>query len=150
MTEHRQQTELIERLRARPGFRMTSQRRAVAEVLGGAHVHLSAEDVHSRARAALPEISLATVYNTLHELVALGEIQELAFDGRTRRYDPNVGAPHHHLVCDDCGAIFDVSPAAPVPELPPAEQRGFQVREAEVTYRGRCAPCRQGDAIKDR
>ena len=134
--------ELIERLRARPGFRMTSQRRAVAEVLSGTHVHLSAEDVHERARAVLPEISLATVYNTLHELVALGEVQVLGVDGRTRRYDPNVTASHHHLVCTECGAIFDVPAREPVPALPRGDRHGFEVTDTEVVYRGRCAGCR--------
>jgi Fe2+ or Zn2+ uptake regulation protein len=132
--------QLIDRLRARAGFRMTAQRRAVAEALSGSHVHLSAEEVHERARRALPEISLATVYNTLHELVALGEVDEHGFDGRTRRYDPNVGQVHHHLVCEGCGAIRDVEPGAEVPH--PPDLGGFEVLSTEVTHRGRCADCR--------
>ena len=120
---------------------MSAQRRAVAEALSGSHVHLSAEEVHHRARATVPEISLATVYNTLHELVALGEIDEHGFDGRTRRYDPNVAAAHHHLVCEVCGAIRDVAPAGEVPPLD--DGHGFEVTSAEVTYRGRCSACRE-------
>ena len=132
--------QLIDRLRSREGFRLTAQRRAVAEALSGDHVHLSAEEVHQRARRVLPEISLATVYNTLHELVALGEVDEHGFDGRTRRYDPNVGEAHHHLICDVCGTIRDVPPRGAVPG--PAHADGFEVRSTEVTYRGRCASCR--------
>ena len=49
---------------------MTAQRRVVAEVLDGEHVHLTADEVHARAVAKLPEISRATVYNTLGELVS--------------------------------------------------------------------------------
>ena len=130
---------LIERLRARPGFRMTAQRRVVAEALSGEHVHLTAEQVHERARAVLPEISLATVYNTLNELVALGEVHEHGFDGRTRRYDPNVGEAHHHLICDSCGTIRDVAASGAAPA--PAAAEGFEIRATEVVHRGRCARC---------
>ena len=70
-------SDLLERLRIR-GWRLTPQRRVVAEVLHGDHVHFSAETVHGLAQQRLPEISLATVYNTLNELVALGELQEVA------------------------------------------------------------------------
>lgn len=130
---------LVERLRARPGFRMTAQRRVVAEALSGEHVHLTADEVHERARAVLPEISLATVYNTLNELVALGEVHEHGFDGRTRRYDPNIGEAHHHLICDDCGTIRDVAASGAAPA--PTAADGFQVRSTEVVHRGRCARC---------
>ncbi len=130
---------LIERLRARPGFRLTAQRRAVAEALEAGD-HLSAEQVFEAARRALPEISLATVYNTLNELVALGEVQEVAL-GAARRYGARVHDRHHHLVCDSCGAVLDVEPSGPVPDLPRAERHGFEVRDVEVTYRGTCPAC---------
>lgn len=64
-------SDLLERLRGR-GWRMTSQRRVVAEVLDGEHVHYTADEVHARAAQRLPEISRATVYNTLGELVSSG------------------------------------------------------------------------------
>ena len=95
-------SDLLERLRGR-GWRMTSQRRVVAEVLDGEHVHLTADEVHARAVQRLPEISRATVYNTLGELVSLGEVMEVSTDGRAKRYDPNAHHPHQHLVCSGCG-----------------------------------------------
>ena len=97
-------SDLLERLRAR-GWRMTSQRRVVAEVLSGEHVHLTADEVHARAVERLPEIARATVYNTLGELVSLGEVVELSTDGRAKRYDPNARRPHQHLVCTECGCV---------------------------------------------
>ncbi|MFG2834181.1 Fur family transcriptional regulator [Streptomyces zaomyceticus] len=134
-------SDLLERLRAR-GWRMTSQRRVVAEVLAGEHVHLTADEVHARAVARLPEIARATVYNTLGELVALGEVVELSTDGRAKRYDPNARVPHQHLVCSGCGIIRDVHPAGdPLAVLPPAERFGFTVSKADVTYRGFCPAC---------
>ncbi|MCX4744934.1 transcriptional repressor [Kitasatospora sp. NBC_01287] len=134
-------SNLLERLRRR-GWRMTAQRRVVAEVLGGDHVHLTADEVHARAARRLPEISRATVYNTLGELVSLGEVVEVSTDGRAKRYDPNAHHPHQHLVCSRCGTIRDVHPTGdPLADLPARERFGFTVLEAEVTYRGLCASC---------
>ncbi|MCX4774349.1 transcriptional repressor [Streptomyces sp. NBC_01260] len=137
-------SDLLERLRGR-GWRMTAQRRVVAEVLAGEHVHFTADEVLERAAALLPEISRATVYNTLGELVSLGEVIEVGTDGRARRYDPNAHHPHQHLVCSDCGTIRDVHPDAdPLAGLPPSERFGFTVSEVEVTYRGLCPDCAGG------
>ncbi|MEU3399646.1 Fur family transcriptional regulator [Streptomyces filamentosus] len=134
-------SDLLERLRAR-GWRMTSQRRVVAEVLSGEHVHLTADEVHARAVERLPEIARATVYNTLGELVSLGEVVELSTDGRAKRYDPNARRPHQHLVCTECGTIRDVRPAGdPLAVLPDSERYGFTVSKADVTYRGLCPSC---------
>ncbi|MEW2630807.1 transcriptional repressor [Streptomyces sp. NPDC048389] len=134
-------SDLLQRLRGR-GWRVTSQRRVVAEVLDGDHVHLTADEVHTRAARRLPEISRATVYNTLGELVSLGEVLEVSTDGRAKRYDPNAHRPHQHLVCSRCGTIRDVHPVRdPLTDLPPEERFGFTVSEAEVTYRGLCPAC---------
>jgi Fur family transcriptional regulator, stress-responsive regulator len=134
-------SDLLERLRGR-GWRMTSQRRVVAEVLDGDHTHLTADEVHARAAQRLPEISRATVYNTLGELVSLGEVVEVSTDGRAKRYDPNAHQPHQHLVCAGCGTIRDVHPTGdPLNDLPAKERFGFTVSEVEVTYRGLCPSC---------
>ncbi|MDI5967581.1 Fur family transcriptional regulator [Streptomyces sp. SL13] len=134
-------SDLLERLRAR-GWRMTSQRRVVAQVLDGDHTHLTADEVHARSARLLPEISRATVYNTLGELVSLGEVIEVSTDGRAKRYDPNAHHPHQHLVCASCGMIRDVHPTGdPLADLPAQERFGFTVSEAEVTYRGLCPAC---------
>ncbi|MFF0290810.1 Fur family transcriptional regulator [Streptomyces sp. NPDC005262] len=135
---------LLERLRGR-GWRMTSQRRVVAEVLDGDHVHLTADEVLVRAAERLPEISRATVYNTLGELVSLGEVMELSTDGRAKRYDPNAHRPHQHLVCSNCGTIRDVHPAGdPLADFPAEERFGFAVSDVQITYRGLCPACVAG------
>ncbi|MDX2733016.1 MULTISPECIES: Fur family transcriptional regulator [Streptomyces] len=141
-------SDLLERLRGRD-WRMTSQRRVVAEVLDGEHVHLTADEVHARAVQRLPEISRATVYNALGELVALGEVLEFSTDGRAKRYDPNAQHPHQHLVCSGCGIIRDVHPTGnPLTDLPAEERFGFTVSKVEVTYRGLCPSCAQA-AVSD-
>ncbi|MFK8910044.1 Fur family transcriptional regulator [Streptomyces sp. YS-3] len=134
-------SDLLERLRGR-GWRVTSQRRVVAEVLDGDHVHLTADEVHARAARRLPEISRATVYNTLGEMVSLGEVLEVTTDGRAKRYDPNAHRPHQHLVCSGCGTIRDVDTTGDLLSHLPADNRfGFTVATAEVTYRGLCPSC---------
>jgi Fur family ferric uptake transcriptional regulator len=134
-------SDLLERLRER-GWRLTAQRRVVAEVLDGDHVHLTADEVHARAIERLPEISRATVYNTLGEMVTIGEVIEVATDGRAKRYDPNAHHPHQHLVCSNCGTVRDVHPRGdPLAALPSGERFGFAVSTVEVTYRGLCPDC---------
>ncbi len=129
---------LIDRLRER-GWRLTAQRRVIAEAMTGDHVHLAADEVLDRAREALPEVSLATVYNTLNELVSIGELHEVPHADGRKRYDPNVGERHHHLVCVDCGRMLDV--AADDPVLPRDQRHGFDLLDVDVTFRARCPDC---------
>jgi Fe2+ or Zn2+ uptake regulation protein len=140
-SEVRERAPLPDRLEAR-GWRITPQRRAVIRALAGEHVHLSADQVHAAARRVVPEVSLATIYNTLNELVAMGEISEIRLADGTARYDPKVGPGHHHLLCEGCGLIFDVEPlGVDGLSLPPAQRYGMTVDSLEVVFRGRCSNC---------
>jgi Fur family ferric uptake transcriptional regulator len=134
-------TPLLDRLRALD-WRLTPQRRVIAEVMGGDHVHLTAEEVFERARERLPEVSLATVYNTLNELVSMGEVQQVdAGDGPTR-YDPNTEDGHHHLVCLKCGGLRDVHPQGlDALELPRSQRFGYRIVNREVLFQGYCSDC---------
>ena len=134
------QPPLLDRLRAR-GYRLTAQRRVVAQVLAGENVHLTADEVHQRAAVLLPEISRATVYSTLQQFAELGEVRELALDGRSKRYDPNVSPAHHHLVCDGCGLVYDVAHELAAPDLSAADRHGMRVGRGEIVYHGTCADC---------
>jgi Fur family transcriptional regulator, stress-responsive regulator len=129
---------LVVRLRNRE-WRLTAQRRVIAEALAGEHVHLTADEVFERARARLPEVSRATVYNTLNELVGMGELLEMTHADGRRRYDPNVEERHHHLVCIDCGRTLDVT--ADDPRLPDEQLHGFELLDVQVTFRARCPDC---------
>ena len=132
---------LADRLQSR-GWRITPQRRAVISALQGEHVHLSADQILAGARRVVPEVSLATVYNTLNELTAMGEISEIRLSDGTTRYDPKIGPDHHHLVCEDCGLTFDVEPLGVEGlSLPPAQRFGMTVETVEVVFRGRCSNC---------
>jgi Fur family transcriptional regulator, stress-responsive regulator len=104
-------------------------------------VHLTAEEVHDLARDRLPEISRATVYNTLNELVAMGELQEVDVVEGPKRYDPNVSAAHDHLVCETCHAIRDVPRPRKLPTVADGPRAGYLVTGVDVTYRGLCPAC---------
>ena len=134
--------DLLGRLRARE-WRITPQRRAVVQALSGEHVHRTAEQIHASAREIVPEVSLATVYNTLNELVGMGEISELHVGDGSARYDPKVGPDHHHLICAGCGLMYDVEPAGIDQLSLTSDQRhDMEVETVEITFRGRCANCR--------
>jgi len=93
--------------------------------------------------ATLPEISLATVYNTLNELVALGEVQEVAAGEGPKRYDPKVGERHQHLVCVRCNELLDVLPEGEAQlGLSPGEQHGYEILDVKLLFRGVCPACR--------
>jgi len=134
---------LLQRLAERQ-WQMTPQRRVIAEVLAGDHIHLTADEILDRAVERLPEISRATAYKTLNELVALGEVASINVGGRARRYDPNVGNAHQHLVCEGCGLIRDIHPAGQSElSLPAAERFGFELSGVDVVFRGLCPDCAQ-------
>lgn len=130
---------LYERLRAR-GWRMTAQRRAVARALEGEHVHLTADEVFRRARSVLPEVSLATVYNTLGDMVAMGELREVVTGRGAVRYDPNAHDDHSHLSCVGCGRLWDVE--VDTRALAAGAGDGVDVLGVDVVLRVRCADCR--------
>jgi Fe2+ or Zn2+ uptake regulation protein len=138
-TEPAHAATLLERLRRR-GLRLTAQRRIIAEALEGAHVHFTADEVFERASARLPEISRATVYNTLNQLHALGEVREITLDAGPRRYDPNTVESHQHLICDRCGTVRDVVPRGDI-SLPPDQRYDFAITDTQVTFRGLCPVC---------
>jgi Fe2+ or Zn2+ uptake regulation protein len=105
-------------------------------------IYLTAEAIHVSAQALLPEISLATVYNTLNELVSMGEVLEISDGNRPKRYDPNATTAHQHLPCTRCGTLRDVAPKGEAGlTLPPDQQHGFQVVAVDIMFWGLCPAC---------
>src|SRR5919112_544530 len=92
------------------GLRVTPQRRAVwAAFREGERGHLTADEVYEVARRELPELSRATVYNSLAELVRAELLQTVKGLGAVR-YDSNLDPNHHHFHCRGCGRLYDVHP----------------------------------------
>jgi Fe2+ or Zn2+ uptake regulation protein len=131
--------ELTQLFRAR-GLKMTPQRECILAVLDGNDGHPSAEAVFAAARQQMATMSLKTVYQTLNDLAAMGEIQMLDLGTGASRFDPNV-APHHHLVCTRCGKVRDVHADFGNIAITPELAQGFSVGNADVVFRGLCADC---------
>ena len=85
-------------------------------------------------------MSLKTVYQTLNDLAAMGEIQQLDLGTGSSRFDPNVDS-HHHLVCNRCGKVRDLHADFTGVKVPPRQRQGFTVGPAEVIFRGLCDSC---------
>jgi Fur family peroxide stress response transcriptional regulator len=123
------------------GHRLTPQRRGVYDVLLEKRDHPTATEVFLRAKARMPSISLATVYNCLETLVDCGLAIQVNVEREATRYCPNL-EQHGHFICSNCGTIFDVPLAAGVPaERAWNVPAGFTVQHAEITLRGICATC---------
>ncbi len=127
---------------AHGGRRLTRQRQHVYRVLLERRDHPTAEEVFLRAKQGMPEISLATVYNSLEALVQCGLARPVHVDRSATRFCPNM-REHFHFYCETCGRVFDVGQAGgggtgvPVP-------RGFQPMHYEVSIRGICPGCNGG------
>lgn len=122
------------------GLRLTAQRRHVYRVLLEKRDHPTAEDVFRRARRALPEISLATVYNCLEALVHCGLARRVDVDPAAGRFCPNM-TEHGHFYCRGCGGIYDVDAGAADWRERLHLPEGFAAEGLDVAIRGYCAAC---------
>jgi Fe2+ or Zn2+ uptake regulation protein len=124
------------------GRKVTAQRQSIFRALEGDVTHPSAESVFEVARREISTISLKTVYQTLHELVDLGEIAALDVGTGSVRFDPNVDGAHHHLVCRVCGKVRDHHVRVGELGTAPGDCQGYEIDQVEVVFRGLCPDCR--------
>jgi Fur family peroxide stress response transcriptional regulator len=125
----------------REGLKATHQRREILREVVRTDEHPDAETVYRRVRRRLPTVSPDTVYRTLALLEEHGLLSRLELFTARARYDANV-APHHHLICTECGRVQDFSDAALDALVPPKTAGGWgEVRSSHVQLRGVCAHC---------
>jgi Fur family iron response transcriptional regulator len=126
------------------GLRPTRQRIALAELLfAKGDRHLSAEELHEEALAAGVAVSLATVYNTLHQFTEAGLLRILALEGARTYFDTNT-SDHHHFFIEGENRVVDIE-AAPVsvhnlPEPP----EGMEIVNVDIIVRLRPKAPRRG------
>lgn len=131
-------TELAAAFRA-DGLKVTPQRQLLFRLLADNDEHPTAEVLYARASELMPGISLRTVYGTLADLAAMGEIRSITLGGGAARFDPNV-EDHHHVVCDRCGAVGDVYVEG-TDALSVTGLAGFTTTDTAIVFRGTCATC---------
>jgi Fur family iron response transcriptional regulator len=121
LSDNRPYARALDRLKA-VSLRPTRQRLALAKLLfDGADRHVTAEQLHAEAVAADMRVSLATVYNTLHQFTTVGLLREVVVESGRAYFDTNTGNHHHFYHVTD-GRLEDIEhqrvSVAPLPEPP--------------------------------
>jgi Fur family transcriptional regulator, iron response regulator len=116
------------------GLRPTRQRISLGWLLfAKGDRHITAEMLYEEAMRARVPVSLATVYNTLHQFTEAGLLRQLAVDGSKSYFDTNT-TEHHHFFVEDDEQLIDVPVEIAVGELPAAPQ-GMEIARVDVIVR---------------
>lgn len=125
---------LVERLR-KAGLRPTRQRVRLADLLfSQGDRHVSAEMLHAEVMAVGEQVSLATVYNTLHQFTEAGLLRELAIDGSKAYFDTNV-SNHNHFFVEERGELIDISGGQIRVDGLPEPPAGMRISHIDVVVR---------------
>jgi Fur family transcriptional regulator, iron response regulator len=121
------------------GLRPTRQRLTLAKLLfDGCDRHISAESLHEEARRSRVGVSLATVYNTLHQFKDAGLLREVAIEGERSYYDTNT-SNHFHFLDEESGELSDIDPESLVIAGLPDAPKGRIIDRIDVIVRLRKA-----------
>lgn len=122
------------RLLVRAGLRPTKQRAAIARLLFKGDRHVTAEELHLEARSSGADISLATVYNTLHHFSEVGLVRELGIEGSRTYFDTNT-SNHNHFYFEDRHDVVDIpNDIVKMNELPEPPE-GYEIAHVDVVIR---------------
>jgi Fur family transcriptional regulator, iron response regulator len=117
------------------GLRPTRQRMALGWILfAKGDRHLTAEMLYEEASKAKVPVSLATVYNTLHQFTEVGLLRQVAVDGSKTYFDTNV-TEHHHFFIEGDNALVDIPGAEAIVGKMPAAPEGFEIARVDVVVR---------------
>lgn len=117
------------------GLRPTRQRIALGRLLyARGDRHVTAEILHEEAMRARVPVSLATVYNTLHQFTEAGLLRELAVDGSKTWFDTNV-TEHHHFLVEDDNRLMDIPGHSVSVDRMPEIPDGMEVARVDVVVR---------------
>src|SRR5665647_1670142 len=117
------------------GLRPTRQRMALGWLLfGKGDRHLTAEALYEEETRAKVPVSLATIYNTLHQFTEVGLLRQVAVDGSKAYFDTNPSA-HHHFFVEGDDVLVDIPVSDIVVGKTPAPPEGFEVARVDVVVR---------------
>ena len=144
MTALRPLINALELLRA-SHLRPTRQRLALVRILfeqGDRHV--TAEQLHGEVVEGAVRVSLATVYNTLHQFVEAGLLREVVVNSGHSYFDTNV-SDHHHFLFEDTGRLLDIPGEHVAVSGLPGPPAGAAIRRVDVIIRVDRAPASATD-----
>ena len=126
------------------GYRLTPQRMMILSAIEGSESHISAEEIYAQVVAKYPHVNISTVYRTLELLKRLGLVTETDLGEGRVRYHPADKGHHHHLVCEECGAIIDLDESTLFP-LKDALLRNYKFVAdlRHLAIFGRCTNCQK-------
>lgn len=141
--EIRERMERMMTTLRRAGVRLTHQRLEIYREAAGTDEHPDAEAIHHRLQKRLPTVTLDTVYRALWLFKDVGLITALGGIHDRTRFDANA-RPHHHFVCEMCGAIRDFEYDADRKWRPPPEIAAIgDVHSTHIELHGICNQCMQ-------
>jgi Fur family iron response transcriptional regulator len=134
MSEHRPFARALDRLKA-AGLRPTRQRLALARLLfDNGDRHVTAERLHEEAQAASMGVSLATVYNTLHQFTTAGMLREVVVESGRAYFDTNT-SDHHHFYRAADGHLEDIAGERVAVANLPQPPAGMAIERVDVIIR---------------
>jgi Fur family iron response transcriptional regulator len=117
------------------GLRPTRQRMALGWILfGKGDRHITAEMLYEEATKAKVPVSLATVYNTLHQFTEVGLLRQVAVDGSKAYFDTNV-SDHHHFFIEDRNDLVDIPRVDVMAGTMPPVPEGYEIAHVDVVVR---------------
>jgi Fur family iron response transcriptional regulator len=117
------------------GLRPTRQRMALGWILfAKGDRHVTAEMLYEEATRAKVPVSLATVYNTLHQFTEVGLLRQVAVDGSKAYFDTN-NSEHHHFFIEDQNDLMDIPAADVVVGKAPVPPEGYEIARIDVVVR---------------
>jgi Fur family iron response transcriptional regulator len=117
------------------GLRPTRQRVLLGNLLFSKGCrHVTAESLHREAKAANIDVSLATVYNTLHQFTDANLLREISVEDGRSYFDTNTTA-HHHFLCEETGELHDISEELIALEKLPQPPHGTAISSVDVVIR---------------
>ncbi len=117
------------------GLRPTRQRMALGWLLfGKGDRHLTAEALYEEATRAKVPVSLATIYNTLHQFTEVGLLRQVAVDGSKAYFDTNAST-HHHFFVEEENELLDIPDAGVLVGKTPTPPEGYEIARVDVVVR---------------
>lgn len=127
--------------------RNTQQKNLILKAVRNSMIHPTAEDVYNNVIAALPNVSLTTVYRNLNKLAESGIIKRIQIPNQPDRFEKNP-TKHYHICCEICGRFEDLTEPDYNFNLDNivCASNGFFIKSHEIIFNGICSHCR--DSLK--